>query len=197
MILSDILGGEDHDTYQTLALQNLVRQYDFLHSIIAAAISVNVDPKVSSTILKALNHHAIACLHLWAGEYRPHDVTVGDHLPPGHAEVPALVDDFLEVVNSKWNDVDAVALAAYSLWQLNYIHPFVNGNGRTARALCYYVVCVKLGGEPSGDLILPERIRQHRDEYVALLQRADLDQNLIPLQEFLQRLLLEQLHESQ
>jgi hypothetical protein len=29
-------------------------------------------------------------------------------------------------------------LAAYGLWRLNWIHPFVEGNGRTARAVCYF-----------------------------------------------------------
>jgi len=64
-------------------------------------------------------------------------------------------------------------LAAYVLWRLNYIHPFINGNGRTARAACYYLLCVKSGGWIPGDPILPTLIRQNRDEYVAALQHSD------------------------
>ncbi|MEX1365172.1 MAG: Fic family protein [Nannocystaceae bacterium] len=30
------------------------------------------------------------------------------------------------------------AFDKYTLWRLNWIHPFVEGNGRTARAACYY-----------------------------------------------------------
>lgn len=194
MILSEILGGEEHEIYQALALRNLVRQYDFLRSLIAAA--VGVDHRVSPTILKALNYHAIACLHHSAGEYRPHDVTVGEYRPPHHTEVAARMDEFIEDVNRNWDEVDTVGLAAFCLWRLNHIHPFVNGNGRTARALCYYVVCVKMRGEPAGALILPERIRRNRDEHVALLQDADQRLDLIPLQRFLTRLLQEQLDET-
>lgn len=66
-----------------------------------------------------------------------------------------------------------VALSAYVLWKLNYIHPFINGNGRTARAACYFVLCVKAGGWLAGDTILPELLRQNRDLYVQALQAAD------------------------
>jgi Fic family protein len=59
------------------------------------------------------------------------------------------------------------------LWKLNQIHPFINGNGRTARAACYFLLCVKSGGWIAGDPILPTLIRQNRDEYVAALQQAD------------------------
>ena len=194
MILSDILDGEGHDAYQALVLRNLARQYDFLRSIIGTA--VEVDFHLSSTIIKALNYHAIACLHDSAGAYRPHDVTVGDHRSPHHTRVPALMEEFINRVNRHWNESDAVFLAAFCLWRLNYIHPFVNGNGRTARALCYYVICVKMGGELTGDPILPERILMNRDEYVSILQETDRSLNLVPLQKFLMRLLSEQLDES-
>ena len=193
MILSDILEGEGHHVYQTLALANLARQCNFLHSIIATAVEIGF--RLSPTIVKALNHHAIACLHDSAGEYRPHDVTVGEYRPPRYTEVPALMDEFVNSINHYWNEADAVNLAAFSLWRLNNIHPFVNGNGRTARALCYYVFCVKMGGEPRSDLILPERVRRNRDEYIGILRETDTTLDLSSLRQFLARLLQEQLDE--
>ena len=39
MILHEILGSEDHPTYTALAAENLLRQYDFLNSIVVAAIN--------------------------------------------------------------------------------------------------------------------------------------------------------------
>lgn len=35
-------------------------------------------------------------------------------------------------------------LGAYVLWKLNWIHPFADGNGRTARAVAYVVMSIKL-----------------------------------------------------
>ena len=57
MILSEICG-EDARAYEVLTRQNLIRQYDFLESIIAAALAVE-RPLVSRTLICALNHHAI------------------------------------------------------------------------------------------------------------------------------------------
>ena len=81
---------------------------------------------------------------------------------------------------------------------MNHIHPFINGNGRTARAACYFVLRVKLGGWLPGEVILPELISQNRPEYVAALKAADaslmagnLDLGL--LHAMLSRLLSEQI----
>lgn len=65
------------------------------------------------------------------------------------------------------------AAAAYGLWRLNWIHPFIEGNGRTARAVCYYLLCTRAGGLLPGRKIVPERIRENRAPYYAALQAAD------------------------
>ncbi|WP_425501562.1 Fic family protein [Roseobacter ponti] len=123
--------------------------------------------------MKAINFHAIACLHSNAGQYRPGPVQVGEYLPPAHYRVPDLMDDFVNLTNRQWDASDPVELSAFVLWKLNHIHPFVNGNGRTARAASYFVLCVKLGGWLEGDTILPELLRANREEYVEALKLVD------------------------
>jgi Fic family protein len=199
MNLYELVRDENHPAYQNLSIDNLERQYDFLRSIIDAAIALN-RPMISTAIIKALNAHAISCLHVNAGEYRPCPVSVGDYIPPESYLVPSLMDDFVNEVNHFWAQWDTVALAAYVLWRLNSVHPFINGNGRTARALCYFVVCVKAGGLLHGSRTLPELIRQNRGEYVALLKEADATSTqpdfLKGLHAFLTRLLNEQLESA-
>jgi Fic family protein len=56
---------------------------------------------------------------------------------------------------------------------MNWIHPFVEGNGRTARAVCYFLLCVRSGALLHGRKIVPERIRETRDEYERALKAAD------------------------
>lgn len=194
MILRDILGSEHHPTYRNLSIANLNGQYHFLVSIIEAALAVGdrVGDKLSETTIKALNYHAIACLDDPAGQYRSVDVSVGDYEPPTPDRVPSLMRDFVLVINRAWDTSSPVALAAYCLWRLNHIHPFVNGNGRTARALCYYVLCVKLGGLPRGGPILPELILRNRREYITHLKFADANMSITPLIDFLRRLLISQ-----
>ncbi len=53
------------------------------------------------------------------------------------------------------------------------IHPFIEGNGRTARAACYYLLCTRYGALLTGDRTVPERIRENRQPYYAALRAAD------------------------
>jgi Fic family protein len=66
-------------------------------------------------------------------------------------------------------------LPAYALWRLNWIHPFVEGNGRTARAACYYLLCLRHRQLLPGTKIVPERIREDRQPYYAALRAADIE----------------------
>ncbi|AUQ93877.1 mobile mystery protein B (plasmid) [Phaeobacter inhibens] len=83
------------------------------------------------------------------------------------------MDDFVNEVNRIWETTDPIGLATYVLWKLNFIHPFINGNGRTARAACYFVLCVANGGALPGDEILPTLLKKNRHDLVRCLQAAD------------------------
>jgi hypothetical protein len=199
MILFDLVGeSEHHPVYQDLAIANGNRQYDFLRSVVGASLAVG-RPFLSSEVIKALNFHVITCLHTSAGEYRPCPVVVGTHNPPAHYRVSALMDDFINLVNRMWEATDAVVLASLVLWRLNWIHPFINGNGRTARAACYFVLCLKAGRWLPGTTILPELIVRERARYVQALQEVDNSLNagtldLTPLHTLLSELVGEQLN---
>lgn len=198
MILFELVGEtENHPEYQALEVSNGARQYDFLRSVVAASIALE-RPFLSQHIIKALNFHAITCLHTNSGEYRPCEVTVGEYRPPAHFRVPSIMDDFTNTVNFNWTAADPVALAAYVLWRLNHIHPFINGNGRTARAASYFVLCVKSGGWLRGNTILPELLRRDRPRYVEALKQADAQaktgqRDLSQLHALMSELLQEQL----
>ena len=91
-------------------------------------------------------------------------------------------------------------MPAYALWRLNWIHPFIEGNGRTARAACYYLMCMRHGALLPRRRIVPERIRGNRSPYYAALQAADRHWangqfNVDDLALYLERLLVEQLRE--
>ena len=203
MILYELADqNEDHPAYRAMEIANGNRHYGFLESVVEAALAID-GPFLSQTVIKAINYHAIACLHPAAGEYRPCPVHVGDYVPPEHYRVPTLMDDLVNRVNRYWDSEDVVVLAAYVLWRLNHIHPFINGNGRTARAACYFVLCVKLGGWLPGTVILPELLRkpENRDRYVQALRQADAaaeredgdgDDPLSPMTQLLTELLHQQ-----
>jgi Fic family protein len=87
--------------------------------------------------------------------------------------VPELVEDMCDYVNEKWSDSTPNHLAAYLMWRLNWIHPFVDGNGRTSRVLSYVVLCIRLGFRLPGLLTIPEQIERDRDPYFRALDAAD------------------------
>jgi Fic family protein len=85
------------------------------------------------------------------------------------------MDRFFSMIHENWEIlVHPTMLPAYALWRLNWIHPFVEGNGRTARAACYYLLCLRQNQLLPGKKIVPERIRENRQPYYAALRSADL-----------------------
>jgi Fic family protein len=84
------------------------------------------------------------------------------------------MDRFFSLIHENWTVVDhPTYIPAYALWRLNWIHPFVEGNGRTARAACYYLLCLKHGSLLPGKKIVPERIKESRLRYEDGLRAAD------------------------
>ncbi len=195
MILHELVGlDENHPVYQGLDVANRKAQLNFLKSLVDAALGSHT-PFLSQTVIKALNFHAIGCLHAHAGQYRPCEVEVGHYIPPEHFRVATLMDDMVNRVNRSWTETDPIELAAFVLWRINHIHPFINGNGRTARASCYFVLCAHMGKWIPGDPILPELLREglYRSRYIEALKEADQGRGLGSLAYVIADVLLSQL----
>lgn len=181
--------------------QNLLRQYDLLSNCIEIGLEKGIESFDKYT-LWALNYAAVANISQFGGRYREEPIYVGNHIPPHFKDVPNQMDRFFSVVHENWTLWDHPTLIpAYALWRLNWIHPFVEGNGRTARAACYYLICMKQGRLLGGKKIVPERIREDRDPYVEALRTADhaWDQghfNVTSLADYLSGLLKAQLTDA-
>ena len=195
-LYSQVCRDEQHPIYLKMSSDNLVRYYSFLSSVIDTAVALN-EPWLSEPLIKAINFHAIVGLHEEAGRYRSSNVEVGDYHPPTHDCVNALMLELMNELEANWESGGAVELATHALWRVNNIHPFVNGNGRTARAICYFILCVKLGGLLPGRTILPERLRldpARSSDYIPALREADRG-NVTPLRDLIGSLLNQQITE--
>ncbi len=124
-------------------------------------------------MLWALNYVAVANICQFGGRYRREPIYVGNHNPPHFEEVPDWMDRFISNVHENWYIWTPTEVAAYGLWRLNWIYPFIEGNGRTARAAAYYLLSVRSGTILRGRKILPERIRENREGYEKALTAAD------------------------
>ena len=61
-----------------------------------------------------------------------------DYIPPEHIDIPELIDELVTYVNT--TDDHPLIVAAVVHYQLVTIHPFEDGNGRTARLLSGYIL---------------------------------------------------------
>lgn len=167
-----VLEGIDPKLFARVQEQNLIRQYDLLRDCID--IGIQKGPvSFDKYTLWAFNHVAVVNIAQFGGRFRDEPIYVGDHKPPHFKEVPDLMDKYFAFIHENWDVTHPTVLAGYALWRLNWIHPFVEGNGRTARAACYYILCVKAGSLLPGSKIVPERIRENREPYYAALRSAD------------------------
>lgn len=153
--------------------QNLLRQYDLLSNCIEIGLHKGIEAFDKYT-LWSLNSAAVSNIAQFGGRYREEPIYVGNHIPPHFKDVPNEMDRFFSVIHENWTIMThPTLLPAYALWRLNWIHPFVEGNGRTARAACYYLICLRHGQLLPGEKIVPERIREDRTPYYAALRAAD------------------------
>jgi len=168
-----VLEDEDQSLFDRVQEQNLNRQYDLLMNCIE--IGLRQGPMAfDKYLLWSLNHAAVTNISSFGGRFREEPIYVGDHLPPHFKDVGDWMDRFISTVQENWYIWSPTELAAYGLWRLNWIHPFVEGNGRTARAVSYYLLCARGGALLPGKQILPDRIRETRAAYEAALKAADL-----------------------
>ncbi|MFH1012376.1 MAG: Fic family protein, partial [Candidatus Peregrinibacteria bacterium] len=137
-----------------------------------------------------LSEHLIKSLHQlvtqniekeWAGQYRnaPVRITGTLHQPPDALEVPHLMGNLVRWVGGKQGKMQPVELAAMFHHKFVHIHPFFDGNGRTARLLMNVLLMRK--GYPMAIIQKNDRRRYYR-----VLQEAD-EGNYRPLVEFVEK----------
>lgn len=132
----------------------------------------------TETSLKELHRTGTLFLLQHPGEYRQEAVRVAAggvtvHQPPDHDTVQQHMTDTFAQLTAMWAGASPVDVGAYLLWRINWVHPFKNGNGRTARAFCYVCVCLKFGFILPGTVTLIDLIMQNRPEYQTALKAAD------------------------
>lgn len=71
-----------------------------------------------------------------AGIFRKSQVYVGGYRPPAASDVEGLVEELIvQLQSSRVKNMHPVQIAAFAHHKLAFIHPFLDGNGRTSRLL--------------------------------------------------------------
>ena len=127
------------------------------------------------------------------GKYRGHGVSVGDKAHGGSYKPPKIGKDITRLVYSfiEWiNSVDVISLdpiyrAAITHYHIGKIHPFGDGNGRTARFLEAYVL--RGAGYKYAPEMLSNYYYRNIDKYFILFRStiSNRSQDLTPFIEFM------------
>jgi len=104
-----------------------------------------------------------------AGCYRSVPVRISGSLVvlPNYVKVPRLMADFVSTLQEQADQLHPVALATLAHYELVTIHPFADGNGRTARLLMNLIL-IQNGYPPA---IISKR---QREAYIKSLEKAQL-----------------------
>jgi len=103
-----------------------------------------------------------------AGKYRTGNVIItgADHQPPDASEIPGLMQDALVWFQNNEKRLHSIELAAIFHHKITHIHPFFDGNGRTARLVMNLILM--RNGYP-----LVVILKNDRKKYYQTLEKAD------------------------
>ncbi|MFH0818406.1 MAG: Fic family protein [Patescibacteria group bacterium] len=143
-----------------------------------------IDQNKKHTISEMLirNLHQIIIQEIdkeWAGKYRNANVIIGGatHTPPDALQIPQKMHDLTSWLKSQKGKRSVVELSALLHHKLVYIHPFFDGNGRTARITMNLLLMQ--AGYP-----LVIILKNDRKKYYDVLEMAD-DGKYEPLVKFI------------
>lgn len=128
----------------------------------------------------------------YAGTYRANDVFISgtDYVPPSYdGEMYPMLRKFYEDLSVKTMIYNPIEYAAWTHAEFVHIHPFNDGNGRTARLLLNYQLMFN-GYLP---IIIPF---EERNQYYQALQEYDHDHNLEPFAELIGKYVYEELKKT-
>lgn len=174
----NIIAGK-RDVQEVINYRNVLKFIDSLEKDMRSGLNY------TQTILKKINE--VVCERILeeggvaeAGKYRMAQVVLKDERtgevvfrPPPAVEVPYLVEDFFDWLNStEGKKFHPVLRAGISHYFLVAVHPFAEGNGRTARAFATLVLFAE-GYDIKKFFSLEEYFDKDAERYYQALMRAD------------------------
>lgn len=130
-------------------------------------------PKYLLTVEDVFSIHSLVLQNIeaeFAGRYRNGQVRIlgANFVPPNYLKISALMEDLIEYANENPKKLNLIELIARIHHKFVWIHPFFDGNGRTARLLMNLQL-MKNGYPPA--IIL----KNNRKQYYRALNQANND----------------------
>lgn len=149
----------------------------------------NKDKPLSEELL--LNIHALMTHNTIentedSGRFRTDDEVVVEnginhetvHTPPMHTEIPQFINELTEFFNRNDNNnfIHPIVKGITIHFMIGYVHPFADGNGRTARALFYWYM-LRNGYWLTEYLSISRIISKSKNQYEKAYLHSENDEN--------------------
>ena len=172
-----LLGGSiiarDRDIQEIINYRNVLKYIDDeftdTHKPVDLGVILNTHKLIVNKVIDASH----------AGRFRDVQVVIRNsltghitYMPPTPDEVPDLMYQFIHWLNHSTNvDISPILKAGIAHYAINAIHPFIEGNGRTSRAVATTVL-FKEGYDFKRFFSIEEYYDKDADRYYAHLQKV-------------------------
>lgn len=159
--MMDALALQQNIAKEEQEIANTLKADDFVYEMATS------NSRISPQIVREINRLLLFEIAQHDGSFRaiPVEISGAAFLPPSYHDVPGLVEKVCEM-SWKADSIHPLTRASWLHHQIAVIHPFVDGNGRTARLVQDYLL-LQHGFFPIG---VPS---SQRDRYYGALQNAD------------------------
>lgn len=129
--------------------QMIVNNYNTIRFLVEQK-DQDLSPQLLLEIHKMISENTLEN-HNDEGKFRTSDnIVVMDslrgeiaHTPPSHTEINEYIKDLCDFANKDEQYIHPIVKAIIIHFVISYLHPFVDGNGRTARSLFYWYMLKK------------------------------------------------------
>jgi Fic family protein len=185
--LAQILNGKDiapSKKYQQQEVKNIIDAFNIiLEELVREKSPAVISPELIKRFNAMVGKNIGEAFGGNPGQLRRRNVTVGAYRPPSFETVEDMVQKLCGWLTREFhygheqNFDDAVIEAVVTHVYIAWIHPFLDGNGRTARLLEFYLL-MRAGVPSIASHILSNHYNNTRAEYYRQLQRASEAGNL-------------------
>ncbi len=170
--------------YQQKEVQNIIDAFNTLLDEIAIDNKDQlISPELILRLHKMVGQDLGEYFNAIPGEFRNHNVTVGRYRGPDYNDVIPMVQKLCDWMKAEFHYeqgrhyintvIQAIVLHVYIAW----IHPFGDGNGRTARLLEFYIL-LRAGNPDFASHLLSNFYNETRSEYYRHLENSTKTGNL-------------------
>ncbi len=170
--------------YLQIEVQNIIDALDgILNDLVVQNKVLIIKPELVQNFHKLVGKNLGDHFKATPGRFRNNNVTVGNYLAPEHKDVHGLINQLCDWLQNEFHFgkeqsfeeavIQAIVTHVYIAW----IHPFSDGNGRTARLLEYYLL-LRAGVPDIASHVLSNHYNSTRSEYYRQIENATLKKDL-------------------